>query len=533
MKIRCLGAVRTVTGSCFQLQNPHGGITILDCGLFQGGRQTELRNFNTSLYRPEDVKAIVITHAHMDHSGLVPRLVKAGYRGPVYASAATCDLLGILWQDAANIQRHEAMWKSKKNSRQGGAKVEPLYDLEAVGEAVKLLRPLGLNKITEIAPDVEAELFTAGHILGAASVQFTVKEGEGDFKVLFSGDIGRTNQLLVEDPQIPSKSDMIFMETTYGNRHHKGLENSIEELVEVINLAYSQGGKVLIPSFAVERTQELLVLLAQAWHQGRIPREMPIIIDSPLAIAASEIYLNHPELYDQETRDMIKEGHSPMNMASLKISRTSAESQKINETQNSCIVLAGSGMANAGRILHHFKHNLWRPNCHVIFVGFQAQGTTGRRLVEGAQMVNIFRESIVVKAKVHTIGGFSGHADQSELLQWLRPQIHDNLIVSLIHGEETGTLAFEAKLKEVFPNLKTIVPNWLQTLDSAELGLDLGTALPAPMLPPTPVTEIDSFNKRLERLRERFLQRKKSLAPERLASLENLLVRAEEILLGP
>jgi metallo-beta-lactamase family protein len=469
----------------------------------------------------------------MDHSGLVPRLVKAGYRGPVYASSATCDLLGILWQDAANIQQHEAMWKSKKNSRQGGAGVEPLYDLEAALEAAKLLEPIKFHEIKQIAPGLEAQLYTAGHILGAASVQFTVTEGGRKSKVLFSGDIGRQGQLLIEDPESPTNSDVIFMETTYGNRLHKGLDNSIEELVEVINLAYSQGGKVLIPSFAVERTQEILILLARAWHQGRIPKEMPIIMDSPLAISASEVYLKHPELYDRETQQMVSLGQTPMTMSSLKITRTSQESQKINETEKSCIILAGSGMANAGRILHHLKHNLWRPNCHIVFVGFQAQGTTGRRLVEGASMINIFRESIMVKAKVHTIGGFSGHADQNELINWLRPQIHENLTVSLIHCEEDGMLAFEAKLYEEYPKLKTIVPNWLQTLEVTAERLALGPeAAAAAAAEPTPAAEVESFQNRLERLRRRYLQRKSPLAPERLALLENLLTRAEEIVLA-
>jgi metallo-beta-lactamase family protein len=533
MKIRCLGGVRTVTGSCFQIENPKGGFTLLDCGLFQGGRQTELRNFNTSLYRPKELEAVVITHAHMDHSGLVPRLVKGGYGGPVYASKATCDLLGILWQDAANIQQHEAMWKSKKNSRQGGTKVEPLYDLDAALEAAKHLKPVDFHEKKEIAPGVDMEFFQAGHILGAGSVQFTVNEGNSQTKVLFSGDIGRENQLLIQDPEIPPYSNVIFMETTYGNRLHKGLDNSIEELVEVINQAYAEGGKVLIPSFAVERTQEIMVLLADAWHQGRIPRDMPIIMDSPLAIAASEVYLKHPELFDRPTMDMVKKGHTPMTMSSLKITRTSQESQKINETEKSCVIFAGSGMANAGRILHHFKHNLWRPNCHVIFVGFQAQGTTGRRLVEGAQVINIFREAIVVKAKIHTIGGFSGHADQNELLDWLKPQIHQNLTVALIHGEETGTLAFEEKLNQINPNLKTIVPNWLQTLEVSGAMLEVGPEIVKTEPKITMPQEILSFQNRLDRLRKRYLERQEPLAPERLAALESLLVRAEEIVLAP
>ncbi|MDR1546273.1 MAG: MBL fold metallo-hydrolase [Deltaproteobacteria bacterium] len=538
MKIRCLGAVRTVTGSCFQLENPAGGLTLLDCGLFQGGRQTELRNFNTALYRPQEVRSIVVTHAHMDHSGLIPRLVKAGYRGPVYATAATAELLKILWADGANIQEHEAVWKSRKNSRQGREHVEPLYDLEAAEQAALLLKPLPLRDPVKIAPGLTARLCTAGHILGAVSVHLTAEKDGRTVRALFSGDLGRPGQLLIEDPETPPEADAIFMETTYGNRLHKDARDSVEELLGVIRAAYVEGGKVLIPAFAVERTQELLVLLAEAWHDGRIPRDMPVYLDSPLALAASEIYLRHPELYDRETRSLVAARRTPLDMSSLRISRTSEESRRINLADGPAVVLAGSGMANAGRILHHLKHNLWKANCHVVFVGFQAQGTTGRRLVDGADTVKIFREAVSVGATVHTIGGFSGHADQKELLDWLRPQVRPGLPVYLIHGEETGTLAFAEKIKAVFPELRPIVPSWLETL---EIGREAPAAAPA--LAPAPeqpeerpaglpeVTEAASFKRRLERLYAGLSSR--PLPPDRLARLESLLNRAEELLLEP
>ncbi|MDR1111058.1 MAG: MBL fold metallo-hydrolase [Deltaproteobacteria bacterium] len=533
MKIKCLGAIRTVTGSCFQLENPDGGLTLIDCGLFQGGRQTELRNFNTDLYRPAEVKAIVITHAHMDHSGLVPRLVRAGYGGPVYATEATCDLLPILWQDAAFIQEQESQWKSRKNRRQGGQGVSPLYDREAAAEATRLLRPLKLGADTEIQPGLSVRCLVAGHILGAASLRLSVREGGAERHILFSGDLGRKGQLLLEDPEIPPRSDAIFMETTYGNRLHKDLGNTIEELVGIINEAYAEGGKILVPSFAVERTQELILLLAQAWHEGRIPRDLPIILDSPLAISASEVFLRHPELYDEEAREQIGRGHSPLSIATLKATRTAEESQRVNDINGPAIILAGSGMANAGRILHHFKHNLWRPNCHVVFVGFQAQGTTGRRLVEGASSVKIFREDVSVKAKIHTLGGFSGHADQNELLEWLGPQIHPNLMVVLVHGEESGTLAFQEKLKETHPGLDTLVPEWLQVLELPPRARQ--AAIPAAARPSTAealAAEARSFQNRLDRLKGQLARRTELLSPERLSSLEDLLNRAEEIALG-
>ncbi|MDR2387637.1 MAG: MBL fold metallo-hydrolase [Deltaproteobacteria bacterium] len=533
MKIKCLGAIRTVTGSCYQLENPNGGYTLIDCGIFQGGRQTELRNFNTALYRPKETKAILITHAHMDHSGLVPRLVKSGYDGPIYATQATCDLLPILWQDAAFIQEQEAQWKSKKNKRQGGQGISPLYDREAADQASKLLRPLKLDSEDEILPGLVVSCLTAGHILGAASFRLTVKENDGPKHVLFSGDLGRKGQLLIEDPEIPPKSEVIFMETTYGNRLHKDLDKTIDELVWIINEAYQEGGKILIPTFAVERTQELMVLLAQAWHEKKIPQQIPIILDSPLAIAASEIYLDHPELYDSETKDLVRKGHGPMSIDTLKITRTGEESQKINDIKGTAIIMAGSGMANAGRILHHFKHNLWRSNCHVIFVGFQAQGTTGRRLIEGADTVKIFREEVMVKAKIHTLGGFSGHADQHELLEWLKPQIHPNLLVVLTHGEESGTLIFQQKLAELYPDLNTLVPHWLDVLDlppKAPMVITEPPALvPEPVLAEVLASDIQSFQNRLSRLQNQLSKRQEPLSPEKLALLENLLIQAEAI----
>jgi metallo-beta-lactamase family protein len=538
LRIRCLGAVRTVTGSCFQIENPGGGLTLIDCGLFQGGRQTELRNLDMTAHRPAEIRAVVLTHAHMDHSGLVPRLVKAGYRGPVYATEATVDLLGVLWRDAASIQEHEALWKSRKNSRQGQAKVEPLYDQGDAEEATKLLRPIPFDREVDLGGGLSLTAMSAGHILGAASFLVRAREGDGrTTTTLFSGDIGRKGQLIIEDPAVPPQADLVLMETTYGNRLHKDLVASIDELVSVVNQAWRDGGKVLIPAFAVERTQELIVLLTRAWHEGLIPEKMPVILDSPLAIETSEVYIRHPELYDEETKAMFARGHVPGSVGSLRVSRDSEASRAINEMREPAVVIAGSGMANAGRILHHLKHNLWRPECHVIFVGFQAQGTTGRRLVEGASSVKLFREPVEVRAKIHTIGGFSAHADQSELVEWLRPQVHPGLTVALIHGEESATLAFQAKLAEVFPETRTLVPSWLETIEAGPGGASArpGPAIEAaaPAVPAVPKETSESLKRRLERLHVQLTGRDRPIDPERLAALEDLLNRAEELVLRP
>jgi metallo-beta-lactamase family protein len=512
-------------------------LALVDCGLFQGGRPAEQRNFNTKLYRPEELSAIVVTHAHMDHGGLVPGLVSRGFRGPIYATEATCALLKLLWQDSAHIQLAEANWKNRKNYRQGKEIVEPLYYMEDVERASELLVPLKARQRQEIESDWSFEFITAGHILGAASVLMTVKEANGVFNILFSGDIGRVGQLLIQDPEIPPRSDLVFMETTYGNRLHKSREVSENELIAVVQEGWRQGGKVLIPAFAVERTQEILVVLAKAWHKGLIPKYMPIILDSPLAISASEVFLAHPELFDEETAQMAKTHRGPLAMTSLKATKTVEESTKINEIEGSAVIIAGAGMANAGRILHHFKHNLWRPQCQVIFVGFQAQGTTGRRLIEGAKSVKIFREEVLVKAKIHTIGGFSGHADQSELLNWLGPQVHENLTTVLVHGEEKASLDFQKKLIDTFPQLTTQVPHWLDFIDLARRAT-VERPKAEKKMPPLSYERFEGERQkalnlvgRMELICERLTDSVKPLDNEQATRLERLLNQVEEIIL--
>ncbi|MDR0882393.1 MAG: MBL fold metallo-hydrolase [Candidatus Adiutrix sp.] len=534
MKIKALGAVATVTGSCFRLEMDSGARVLLDCGLFQGGRQTELRNFDTAVYDPQNVTAIVITHAHMDHSGLAPRLVKAGYTGPIYATEPTCDLLRPLWLDGANIQEQEAIWKSRKNRRQGRRGVEPLYREEDARQAMTRLTPLAFQAEREIVPGLRLTCYPAGHILGAASAHFTIQEtgGRGQ-RISFSGDIGRTGQLLLPDPTKLPETDTLFMETTYGNRLHKDMGPSVDEFLVVVNQAYREGGKILIPAFAVERTQEIMLLLARAWHDQRLPREMPIILDSPLAAQTLEVYAHYTHLFDETTRSFLARGLSLETLPSLRITKDALESQRLNDIKGPALIIAGSGMANAGRILHHLKHNLWRPNCHVIFVGFQAQGTTGRRLVEGAKVVKIFREAVQVAAQIHTIGGFSGHADQKELLAWLGRLVHPGLTVNLIHGEMVSTRNFYDLARATYPEVNFHIPDWLRYVALAdqspgpEVAQAAADSLPAPAagrLAPSFISQLD----RLGGLAANVAQ----LPPDRLAQVEDYLARAENLLMG-
>lgn len=464
MKVTCLGAARTVTGSCYLVEADSGDKMLVDCGMFQGGRQIEKRNRMNAPYAINKLKAILITHAHMDHSGLVPRMVRKGYKGPVYASKATCELLRPLWLDSAHIQQMEAEWKTRKNKRKGGEAVEPLYETADSEAACALLIPVEMDQTFEVVDGVDALLVNAGHILGASSIFLTLRGKTGVHRVGFSGDLGRPNQLIVPNPEVMPAPDTVFMETTYGNRTHKTLDDSQAELLEVIHTAYKEGGKVMIPAFAVERSQELIYTLAAAYRRGDFPKDMPVYLDSPLAIKTTNIFRKHPEFFDEETREILANGDTPLNFPNLKFTLSTDESRAINETRESAVIMAGSGMAHAGRIKHHLKHNLWRANCHVVIVGFQAQGTTGRLLVEGAEKVKIFREDVAVRAKVHTIGGFSAHADRDELLLWLGALAHPGMMVNLMHGEESSSLAFQELAQEHFKDMHFYVPKWKEIL---------------------------------------------------------------------
>ena len=492
--------------------------------MYQGGRLIEQRNWSTANYRVDDLKGMFITHAHIDHSGLVPRLVRQGYSGPIYATEATCDLLSVLWLDSAHIQEMESQWQTRKNKRKGRTPIEPLYETADAEAAITLLKPIDLSAPFEPMQGVKAQFIQAGHILGAASLHLTMSGADGSqHRLGFSGDLGRPGQLIIPDSEQLPPLDTLFMETTYGARRHKSLVESIDELIGVVDEAYREGGKVIIPAFAVERTQEIIFTLAKAYREGRIPKDMPVFLDSPLAINATRIFRKHPEFFDDETLAILEDGQTPINLPTLKFTQKTEESQAINDVQGPAVIIAGSGMANAGRIKHHLKHNLWKTNTHVVIVGFQAQGTTGRHLVDGRPKVKIFREEVVVGAKVHTIGGFSAHADQEELLAWLTPQVHPGLRVNLMHGEESASLAFKKLAEEKFPEVSFHVPYWKDIIY-------YGPEAPVE----EPVVEVEAVSAAVSQrgaaLTERLALVIKRLAAGELAPDEDAFERLEDVL---
>jgi len=481
IRVSCLGAAETVTGSCFLVEAGKRKF-LVDCGLFQGGRQTEERNWRDWDFDPAEIEALFLTHAHIDHSGRIPKLVRDGFRGEIITSPPTAELCQIMLLDSAHVQEMDAAWQTRKRARQGKKKVEPLYTLGDAEESLKYFRPVERDRIIEIEPVLRARLRNAGHILGSSILELWVRDGDRDVKVVFSGDLGRKNQLIVKDAHEIDDADYLFIETTYGNRLHRNLDDSKREFLEAIRYAVANGEKVIIPAFAVERTQEMLYILAEFYRRGEIP-EIPVYLDSPLAIKATEIFRKNKPYYDEEARAIVEQGLDPFSMPTLRFTSSTVESMAINEKKGPAIVISANGMCTAGRIKHHLKHNLWRPGASIVIVGFQAQGTTGRRIVDGEKTVKLFGEPIAVRAKVFTIGGFSAHADRDELLEWIGHFSPSMPRVFLVHGEKTASEAFAESVREKF-SVDVHIPVFRETLELAPRKKE-GPGRPAEAVPDT------------------------------------------------
>ncbi|WP_243309934.1 MBL fold metallo-hydrolase RNA specificity domain-containing protein [Fundidesulfovibrio agrisoli] len=434
MKIKFLGAAKTVTGSCYMMET--GGTRFaVDCGLHQGNREIEARNLDYTVYQPHKVDFFLITHAHMDHSGLLPRMVKNGFAGKVYLTPPTKDLLWIMLQDSAHIQEMEAEQQNRKNARHGGKPAEPLYTQSDATAVMPLMRTVEYNEPFEPAPGVKVVYRDAGHILGSAFIEVWITENGTTNKLVFSGDLGKPDQLIIKDPTFAETANYLFLESTYGDRDHKDPDTSLEELGQAISYSYAHGEKVIIPAFAVERTQEVLYSLHMLSKSGKLPKDMPVFVDSPLAIRATEIFRQHPEYMETDIGKGMQNGEDPFSLPNLRFTLTADESRSINSMDGPAIVISASGMCNAGRIKHHLRHNIWRKGASIVFVGYQGQGTPGRKIVDGAKTIKIMGEDLQVAAKVWTIGGFSAHAGQSQILQWLGHFKKNGMEVFLVHGE--------------------------------------------------------------------------------------------------
>ncbi|MCX7780223.1 MAG: MBL fold metallo-hydrolase [Negativicutes bacterium] len=441
MNITFLGAAMTVTGSSFLIETGDAKI-LVDCGMFQGSKTMEAFNRRPFPYNPADIDCVILTHSHIDHSGLLPKLVKEGFRGPVYATKATTELCGIMLPDSAHIQEFDAEIDNRKGLRAGRAPVEPLYTVEDAQNSLKYFKPTKYDTEVSIAEQVVIRFRDAGHILGSSILEIWVTEAGKTSKVVFSGDLGQPGQPIIKDPVFIGEADFVIMESTYGNRSHEEFADKEGMLAEVINKTVERGGNVVIPAFAVGRTQILLYYLHRLFTEKRIP-DIPVVIDSPLAISATDIFKQNPQDYDAEAYNLVYLEHdNPLTMPQLTFARTAEESKELNSIHTPLIIISASGMANAGRIQHHLKHNLWRPEASVLFVGYQAEGTLGRRLLEGAKKVRIMGEEISVKAEIVNLEGFSAHADQQQLLHWLSSFRKKPRNVFLVHGEADAIQTF-------------------------------------------------------------------------------------------
>ena len=462
MKIQFIGACHEVTGSCTLLEVA-GHKYLVDCGMEQGIDMFE----NVPIPVPAAIiDAVFLTHAHIDHSGMLPKLYKDGFRGKIYATEATCDLCNIMLRDSAHIQESEAEWRARRAERAGEEPIQPIYNLQDALGAISCFRRCKYDEIMRIAEGVELRFTDIGHLLGSACIELWLTEDEEQRKIVFSGDVGNYNQPIINDPRTVPDTDYLVIESTYGGRLHdknqrilddKSAE-AIEALAEYIQRAFDRGGSVIIPSFAVGRTQEMLYAIREIKQKGLVKGHdgFPVYVDSPLAVEATGVFLQCDEsCLDEQTLALVKQGINPLWFDGLTLSVTSDESKGINADRRPKVIISASGMCEAGRIRHHLKHNLWQKNNIILFVGYQAEGSLGRKLLEGAHTVRLFGEDILVASEIAELHGTSGHADQQGLMDWLEGFIEKPKVVYINHGSDESMKTFEALLKEKGYNAET------------------------------------------------------------------------------
>lgn len=442
------GATGEVTGSRYLLETDDTRI-LLECGMHQGNSDADEANRAPLAELAESLDAVVLSHGHLDHSGLLPKLVRDGYRGPIYCTPGTEELLEIMLEDAAFVMSKDIEWENKWRRRADKPLVEPVYDIDDVATTLGLCEAVPYGQARKIAGGIGLTFRDAGHILGSAIVDLIVHSGGRDRHLVFSGDLGNDDAVLMHEPARPKHADHVLLESTYGDRDHRPMEETVEEFAQVLAEADKSGGNVLIPAFAVGRTQEVLYHLSMLHHAGRLPQQK-VFLDSPMAIKVTELYARLRRTLDPEDMDRLHEaanGDPAAYLPRLQVCRTVEESMAINRITGGAIIIAGSGMCNGGRIRHHMKYNLWRRQAHLVIVGFQAAGTLGRRLVDGAERVKLLGDEVAVNAKTHTLGGFSAHAGRSQLLDWARG-FQDQPVFHLVHGEPEAREALAAGLRD-------------------------------------------------------------------------------------
>ena len=477
MNITFLGAAKTVTGSNF-LVEAAGKKFLVDCGMYQGKAALEMENSEEFLYNVSEIDFMLLTHAHIDHSGRIPKLYNEGYRGPIYAHRATVDLCSIMLPDSGHIQETEVEWKNRKRLRAGLEPLPPLYTAEEAAKCLEIFKPVEYDQIIDVADNIQVRYNDAGHMLGSSIIEIWVTENGKTEKIVFTGDLGNNDIPLLDSPTMIEDADYLVMESTYGSRLHMRNDDKAKIFLDVVSETLDHGGRVVIPSFAVGRTQEILYEIDKIKDSHKDDEEFqrkyqqlmktPVFVDSPLAISATEVFKKNTDLFEEEVQEKLRHGDHPLEFPGLQFTRTADESKALNETYYPSIIISASGMCDIGRIKHHLKHNLWNPSSTILFVGYQAPGTLGRSIVDGADKVKIFGEEISVNARIEYIEGYSGHADQEWLLNFVYSFIKKPKHIFLVHGEEES----EEVLKGLIEKNKQIpvtIPSFGEKYEVADI----------------------------------------------------------------
>jgi metallo-beta-lactamase family protein len=465
MRVTLFGAgAGEVTGSAYLVEAGKSKV-LVDFGMFQGVPNAEQKNRVSERYTFRNLDSVLVTHAHLDHTGRLPLLAKRDFRGSIYMTGASAELAGLILRDAARIQQDDNVRFNRRRQREGKPPIEPLYTEQDAESAIEMFRPVAYDKPVSVAPGIEATWIEAGHLLGSASIQLTVEEKGRRKTVVFSGDLGQKGAPFTRYASPIEKADAVFLESTYGDHDHRPFGETLEEFKEVVRRASEHGGKILVPTFAIGRAQLLVVLLAWLFRKKEV-KPFPVFLDSPMAIKASRIYLSHPELWHDTLKQIVREKPLRDELAATKskVCTTAQESRALNALRGTSMILAGAGMCNAGRILHHLRNNVWKPETSVLIVGYQGRATIGRALVEGAKEIRVLGEKIAVKASVHSLGGFSAHAGQSDLLNWLAPMADKHPKVFLTHGEDRGRKPLAACIEQRF-HIKPKLPGYRDVIE--------------------------------------------------------------------
>ncbi len=539
MKIKFIGASMSVTGSCHLITTDKYKI-LLDCGQYQGSKIMNALNQADFGFDPTAIDYLFLSHAHIDHSGRIPLLVKRGYTGPIYCTDATADLVDIMLKDSGYIHEKEAEWDNRKAQRAGKPMVEPLYTVADAEASLKYLKPILYGQMITVNDEIKVRYNDAGHILGSSIIELWITENGKESKIVFSGDLGIKNRPILRDPTIITEADYLIMETTYGDRLHAPNTKSIEDFINIILKTSRRGGTVVIPSFAVGRTQEIIFQLNRFYEDhSEFQQELDkifVYVDSPLATRATDVFKRNAQVFDDETRDYILKGDNPLDFKNLVFTRSSEESKALNFKEEPKIIISASGMCEAGRIKHHLKHNLWNPKSSIVFVGYQAEGTLGRSIVSGDPDVSIFGEKIHVRAEIYNLEGFSGHADRDDLLEWLSGFKQKPRSIFLVHGEAESKHAFAAYVKEKLGYDCTVIENVSEFALNGAALTSSEAPMVAPVANPASDSEMISIKERIAKVHDNLetilyntnLAVGTSLSQDQMTQISNIMLEIEK-----